>query len=228
MSGFNTLWLPGTDHAGIATQMIVEKELQRTEKKSRHDLGREEFLRRVWQWKERFGSRIGVQHQALGAALDWERERFTMDEGLSRAVREVFVRLYEEGLIYRAKKLINWCPRCHTALSDLEVTTRRRTRAAVELRLPGGRARTALARSSSPPPVPRRCWATPRWPSTPTTSATRRLIGKKVRHPLAGPRDPHHRRRHPGRPGLRHGRGQGHARPRLQRLRGRQAPRPRA
>jgi valyl-tRNA synthetase len=121
MSGFNTLWLPGTDHAGIATQMIVEKELKKTEKKSRHDLGREEFLRRVWAWKEKYGSRIGEQHKALGASLDWDRERFTMDEGLSRAVREVFVRLYEEGLIYREKKLINWCPDCHTALSDLEV-----------------------------------------------------------------------------------------------------------
>jgi valyl-tRNA synthetase len=121
MSGFNTMWLPGTDHAGIATQMIVEKELKRTEKKSRHDLGREEFLRRVWAWKQKYGSRIGEQHQALGAALDWDRERFTMDEGLSRAVREVFVRLHEEGLVYREKKLINWCPECHTALSDLEV-----------------------------------------------------------------------------------------------------------
>ncbi|MGC3999656.1 MAG: valine--tRNA ligase [Anaeromyxobacter sp.] len=121
MSGFNTLWLPGTDHAGIATQMIVEKDLVKTEGKSRHDLGREEFLRRVWTWKEKFGSRIGEQHKALGASLDWQRERFTMDEGLSRAVREVFVRLHEEGLIYREKKLINWCPRCHTALSDLEV-----------------------------------------------------------------------------------------------------------
>jgi valyl-tRNA synthetase len=121
MSGFNTMWLPGTDHAGIATQMIVEKEIQRTEGKSRHDLGREEFLKRVWAWKEKYGSRIGQQHQALGASLDWERERFTMDQGLSRAVREVFVRLHEEGLVYREKKLINWCPRCHTALSDLEV-----------------------------------------------------------------------------------------------------------
>jgi valyl-tRNA synthetase len=121
MSGFNTLWLPGTDHAGIATQMIVEKELKKAEKKSRHDLGREEFLKRVWAWKEKYGSRIGEQHKALGASLDWERERFTMDEGLSRAVREVFVRLHEEGLIYREKKLINWCPDCHTALSDLEV-----------------------------------------------------------------------------------------------------------
>ena len=121
MSGWSTLWLPGTDHAGIATQMIVEKELKKTEKKSRHDLGREEFLRRVWAWKEKYGSRIGEQHKALGASLDWQRERFTMDEGLSRAVREVFVRLHEEGLIYREKKLINWCPDCRTALSDLEV-----------------------------------------------------------------------------------------------------------
>jgi len=121
MSGFNTLWLPGTDHAGIATQMIVERELLKTEKKSRHDLGREAFLERVWSWKQKYGSRIGEQHEALGAALDWSRERFTMDEGLSRAVREVFVRLYEEGLIYRAERLINWCPRCFTALSDLEV-----------------------------------------------------------------------------------------------------------
>jgi len=122
MSGYNVLWLPGTDHAGIATQMIVEKEIQKTEKKSRHDLGRAEFLRRVWAWKEKYGSRIGEQHQALGASLDWQRERFTMDEGLSRAVREVFVRLHEEGLVYRAERLINWCTRCRTALSDLEVT----------------------------------------------------------------------------------------------------------
>ena len=121
LSGFNTMWLPGTDHAGIATQMVVEKELKKTEKKSRHDLGREEFLKRVWTWKEQYGSRIGQQHEALGACLDWERERFTMDEGLSRAVREVFVRLHEEGLIYREKKLINWCTDCRTALSDLEV-----------------------------------------------------------------------------------------------------------
>ena len=121
MSGYNALWMPGTDHAGIATQMVVEKELKKTEKKSRHDLGRQEFLQRVWQWKDKFGKRIGEQQQYLGASLDWERERFTMDEKSSAAVREVFVRLHEEGLIYRAQKLINWCPSCHTALSDLEV-----------------------------------------------------------------------------------------------------------
>ncbi|RYZ34120.1 MAG: valine--tRNA ligase, partial [Myxococcaceae bacterium] len=121
MSGFNALWLPGTDHAGIATQMVVEKELKKSEGKSRHDLGREAFLERVWTWKGKYGARIGEQHRYLGASLDWSRERFTMDEQSSAAVREVFVRLYEEGLMYRAQKLINWCPSCRTALSDLEV-----------------------------------------------------------------------------------------------------------
>ena len=121
MSGFNACWLPGIDHAGIATQMVVERELQKTEKKSRHDLGREEFLRRVWAWKEQSGNRIALQHRALGASLDWDRERFTMDEQSSRAVREAFVRLYQDGLLYRAERLINWCVKDGTALSDLEV-----------------------------------------------------------------------------------------------------------
>ena len=121
MMGDNTLWMPGTDHAGIATQMVVERNLKATEGKSRHDLGREEFIKRVWEWKGTYGDRICEQLRRLGSSLDWNRERFTMDEKLSRAVREVFVRLHEEGLIYRANRLINWCPRCHTALSDLEV-----------------------------------------------------------------------------------------------------------
>src|SRR5436190_15213388 len=121
MSGFNVCWMPGIDHAGIATQMVVERELQKNEGKSRHDLGREEFLRRVWQWKEQSGNRIAQQHRALGASLDWERERFTMDEDSSRAVREAFVRLHEDGLLYRAERLINWCVKDGTALSDLEV-----------------------------------------------------------------------------------------------------------
>ncbi len=121
MSGYNALWLPGTDHAGIATQMIVEKELRKTERKTRHDLGREAFVERIWAWKEKYGNRINEQQKVLGSSLDWKRERFTMDEGLSRAVREVFVRLYEEGLVYRASRLINWCPQDRTALSDLEV-----------------------------------------------------------------------------------------------------------
>ncbi len=120
MQGFNTLWLPGTDHAGIATQNVVERQLA-AEGKTRHDLGREAFEKRVWEWKEQSGNTILRQLRRLGGSCDWTRERFTLDEGLSRAVREVFVRLYEEGLIYRGKRLINWCVRCRTALSDLEV-----------------------------------------------------------------------------------------------------------
>ena len=120
MSGFNTLWLPGTDHAGIATQNVVEKELN-AQGQSRHTLGREAFIKKVWEWKEQYGDRIKHQLKRLGASCDWSRERFTLDEGLSRAVREVFIRLYGEGLIYRGDYIINWCPRCHTALSDLEV-----------------------------------------------------------------------------------------------------------
>ena len=120
MSGFEALWQPGTDHAGIATQNVVEKQLAAAGS-DRHELGREGFVERVWQWREESGGQIINQLKRLGASCDWPRERFTMDEGLSRAVREVFVTLYEEGLIYRDNRLINWCPRCHTALSDLEV-----------------------------------------------------------------------------------------------------------
>jgi valyl-tRNA synthetase len=120
MAGSNVLWMPGTDHAGIATQNVVERQLA-AEGKDRHTLGREAFIERVWQWKAESGGQIIGQLKRLGASCDWERERFTMDEGLSRAVREVFVRLYGEGLIYRDNRLINWCPRCHTALSDIEV-----------------------------------------------------------------------------------------------------------
>jgi valyl-tRNA synthetase len=120
MRGFITLWLPGTDHAGIATQMMVERQLAK-EGKKRRDLGREKFIERVWEWKKLYGGAILGQMKRLGASVDWDREYFTMDENLSRAVREVFVRLYEEGLIYRGKYIVNWCPRCETAISDLEV-----------------------------------------------------------------------------------------------------------
>ena len=120
MRGFITLWLPGTDHAGIATQMMVERQLAK-EGKQRRDLGREKFIERVWEWKKLYGGAILDQMKRLGASVDWDREYFTMDENLSRAVREVFVRLYEEGLIYRGKYIVNWCPRCETAISDLEV-----------------------------------------------------------------------------------------------------------
>jgi valyl-tRNA synthetase len=120
MRGFTTLWLPGTDHAGIATQMMVERQLA-SEGKKRSELGREKFIERVWEWKRHYGGAILDQMKRLGASVDWDREYFTMDENLSRAVREVFVRLYEEGLIYRGKYIVNWCPRCETAISDLEV-----------------------------------------------------------------------------------------------------------
>ncbi|MGB7927418.1 MAG: valine--tRNA ligase [Terriglobales bacterium] len=120
MRGFITLWLPGTDHAGIATQMMVERQLAK-EGKKRREMGREKFVERVWEWKREYGGAILDQMKRLGASVDWGREYFTMDENLSRAVREVFVRLYEEGLIYRGKYIVNWCPRCETAISDLEV-----------------------------------------------------------------------------------------------------------
>ncbi|MCL2103028.1 MAG: valine--tRNA ligase, partial [Syntrophorhabdaceae bacterium] len=121
MNGKNALWLPGMDHAGIATQNVVERELKK-EGITRQELGREEFEKRVWKWKEQSGGTILRQLKRLGAACDWERERFTMDEGLSRAVKEAFVRLYKKGLIYKGRYIINWCPRCRTALSDLEVS----------------------------------------------------------------------------------------------------------
>jgi valyl-tRNA synthetase len=120
MQGYNTLWMPGTDHAGIATQNVVEQELAR-EGTSRHEIGREKFIERVWQWREKYGGIILNQLQKLGCSCDWERERFTMDEGLSSAVRQVFVSLYNDGLIYQGDYIVNWCPRCHTAISDLEV-----------------------------------------------------------------------------------------------------------
>jgi len=120
MEGYNALWMPGTDHAGIATQNVVEKQLSE-DGVSRHTLGREKFIERVWKWKEQSGGTIISQLKKLGASCDWSRERFTMDEGLSEAVKEVFIRLYQEGLIYRSHYIINWCPRCQTALSDLEV-----------------------------------------------------------------------------------------------------------
>ncbi|MBP3333615.1 MAG: valine--tRNA ligase [Clostridia bacterium] len=121
MQGFNTLWVPGTDHAGIATQIKVEERLRVDEKLTRYDLGREKFLERVWAWKDTYENRITGQLKKLGASCDWSRQRFTMDEGCSKAVREVFVNLYNKGLIYRGNRIINWCPRCLTALSDAEV-----------------------------------------------------------------------------------------------------------
>src|SRR5580693_1172165 len=120
MHGKNTLWQPGIDHAGIATQVVVERQLAR-EGKTRHDLGRAEFEKRVWQWKNESGGRIALQQRVLGASPDWRRSKFTMDADMNLAVREAFVRLFEDKLLYRATRLINWCPECRTGLSDLEV-----------------------------------------------------------------------------------------------------------
>lgn len=122
MRGYNTAWIPGTDHAGIATQIVVERQLD-AQKISRHDLGREKFLEKVWEWKEKSGSTITGQMRHMGTSPDWEREYFTMDETRSKVVADVFVRLYEEGLIYRGKRLVNWDPVLGTAVSDLEVVS---------------------------------------------------------------------------------------------------------
>ncbi|MGB1479305.1 MAG: class I tRNA ligase family protein, partial [Marinobacter salsuginis] len=121
MQGRNALWTVGTDHAGIATQMVVERKLAAEEDKTRHDLGREEFIKRIWDWKEHSGGTITRQIRRLGNSVDWDNERFTMDDGFYKAVQEVFIRLYDEGLVYRGKRLVNWDPKLHTAISDLEV-----------------------------------------------------------------------------------------------------------
>src|SRR5687768_12104297 len=123
MQGFNAMWMPGIDHASIAVHVLLEKDLKRRENKTRFELGREEFLRRAWAWKEKSGNRIGEQEKLMGFSLDWQRERFTMDEKSNAAVLEAFVRLFEEGLIFRAKRMINWDPSSETVVSDLEVDT---------------------------------------------------------------------------------------------------------
>ena len=135
MQGDNTLWQAGTDHAGIATQMVVERKLN-AQNKTRHDLGRDEFIKKVWEWKQESGGTITRQLRRMGASLDWSRERFTMDDGLSKAVTEVFVRLHEEGLIYRGKRLVNWDPVLHTAVSDLEVIAEEESGSLWHLRYP--------------------------------------------------------------------------------------------
>ena len=121
MQGYAALWVPGTDHAGIATQIKVEEMLRKEEGLTRYDLGRDAFLERVWAWKKQYGDRIVEQQKSLGVSCDWDRSRFTMDEGCSKAVRETFCELYEKGLIYKGNRIINWCPHCRTALSDAEV-----------------------------------------------------------------------------------------------------------
>ncbi|HVY63293.1 MAG TPA: valine--tRNA ligase [Gammaproteobacteria bacterium] len=188
MRGYRTLWQPGTDHAGIATQMVVERLLER-EGTSRAALGREKFLERVWQWKERSGNTIARQMRRLGASVDWSRDRFTMDEGLSRAVLEVFVRLYDEGLIYRGKRLVNWDPVLHTALSDLEVVSSEERGHLWHLRYPvaGDAAGRFLIVATTRPETMLGDTAVAVHPAD---ERYRDLIGREVELPLTGRRIP--------------------------------------
>ena len=175
MRGRDVLWQPGTDHAGIATQMVVERQLAERQEPGRRAMGRDKFLARVWQWKEESGGAIVNQLRRLGASCDWSRERFTMDEGLSHAVRKVFVALHRDGLIYRDKRLVNWDPKLLTAVSDIEVVPTETKGHLWHFRYPivdeaGNRPAREL---SSPPRGRRRCWAIPASPCTRRTSATR-------------------------------------------------------
>jgi valyl-tRNA synthetase len=182
MDGWNTLWQPGTDHAGIATQMVVERQLN-AEGKHRRDLGREAFVQRVWQWKEQSGDTILRQERRLGNSVDWSRDRFTMDEGLSHVVTDVFVRLYEEGLMYRGKRLVNWDPVLHTALSDLEVLSEPEQGKIWHLRYPlvDGSGHLVVATTR-----PETMLGDTAVAVHPEDERYKHLVGKQVRLPLAG------------------------------------------
>jgi len=182
MRGDNTLWQPGTDHAGIATQMVVERQLN-AEGKKRHDLGRDKFIERVWNWKAESGGNITRQLRRMGASLDWSRERFTMDEGLSKAVTEVFVRLHEEGLIYRGKRLVNWDPVLHTAVSDLEVVSEEEQGSLWHIRYPIKDSKEFLVVATTRPETMLGDSAVAVHPED---ERYKHLIGKQVELPLTG------------------------------------------
>ena len=186
MRGKRTLWQPGTDHAGIATQMVVERRLE-AEGKTRHDLGREAFMERVWAWRDESGGHITRQLRRLGSSLDWEHERFTMDEGLSDAVTEVFVRLYEEGLIYRGKRLVNWDPKLHTAVSDLEVLSEEEQGHMWHLRYPLASGAGHLAVSTTRPETMLGDCAVA---VNPEDERYKHLVGEMIALPLTGRRIP--------------------------------------
>jgi valyl-tRNA synthetase len=186
MQGDNTLWQAGTDHAGIATQMVVERQLE-AEGKTRHDLGREEFVKRVWKWKSESGGTITRQLRRMGASLDWSRERFTMDDGLSQAVTEVFVRLHDEGLIYRGKRLVNWDPVLHTAVSDLEVVSEEEAGHLWHIRYPIAGTKEHLVVATTRPETMLGDTAVAVHPED---ERYQRLIGKMVELPLTGRRIP--------------------------------------
>jgi len=181
MQGYAALWIPGTDHAGIATQVRVEKELRTEEGLTRHDLGREKFLERVWDWKHLYGNRIIEQLKKLGSSCDWSRERFTMDEGCSKAVREVFVSLFEKGLIYKGLRITNWCPSCTTALSDAEVEHEEREGALYHLKYPvKGSGETIVVATTRPETMLGDTGVA----VNPTDKRYKHLIGKTVVLPL--------------------------------------------
>ncbi len=186
MCGYNALWLPGTDHAGIATQMVVERELAK-QGQSRLDLGRDAFIEKVWEWKAVYHARITKQMEALGSSVDWSRERFTMDEGLSRAVREVFVRLYEEGLVYRGERLINWSVGCQTVLSDLEVVYEERDGSLWHIAYPVADSDERLVVATTRPETMLGDTAVAVHPDDPRY---KHLIGKMISLPLTGRRIP--------------------------------------
>jgi len=186
MRGRPTLWQPGTDHAGIATQMVVERQLEAAGL-TRHDLGRERFIERVWEWKAESGGNITRQLRRLGSSLDWRHERFTMDDGLSRAVQEVFIRLYEEGLIYRGKRLVNWDPKLHTAVSDLEVLSEEEAGHMWHMRYPLSNGQGALVVSTTRPETMLGDCAVA---VNPDDERYRHLIGELVELPLTGRRIP--------------------------------------
>jgi len=184
MQGYDALWLPGMDHAGIATQNVVERELA-GERLSRHDLGREAFVDRVWRWKAESGGKILGQMRRLGDGVDWSRERFTMDQGLSRAVQTIFKRLYDDGLVYRAERIINWCPRCHTALSDIEVEHSDDEGELISVRYGEGDVSIIVATTRAETMLGDTAVAV-----HPDDERYRRLIGAEVELPLTGRRIP--------------------------------------
>ncbi|MHB8830312.1 MAG: valine--tRNA ligase [Syntrophales bacterium] len=186
MQGKNVLWMPGTDHAGIATQNVVEQQLAK-EGLTRHDLGREKFIERVWEWREKSGGVIINQLKRLGSSCDWERERFTMDEGLSRAVREVFVRLYNDGLIYQGNYIVNWCPRCLTAISDLEVDYHQEGGNLWNLRYPFAEGEGGIVVATTRPETMLGDTAVA---VNPNDERYRKLVGREVILPLVGRKIP--------------------------------------
>ena len=220
MQGYEVLWLPGMDHAGIATQSVVEKQLA-VDGKTKEDFGRELFIDKVWDWKHDSGGTIGGQMRRLGDGVDWSRDRFTMDDGLSRAVRTIFKRLFDAGLIYQAERLVNWSPVLETAISDLEVYYYDVEGELVSFRY-----------GSLDDDEPHIVVATTRVETMlgdtaiavhPDDERYRHLVGKTLPHPFVD-RELDHRRRRARRPRIRHGRSQSHTRPRPERLRDRAAP----